>query len=295
MRDVAVEIAGAVDAYLDDVARGGTGVKSVGVVTAVVSIDTYPEVLVPVLVEAMGRGRKMDRSTLGRWDGMVEMCVALWPGFVAVLFEAVLDGVARQSQAKQSWGLCKYLVSSYSKGLTVDDVVGMLKLCFLQIHHPQALPLIKEIQRVATMPDKDHRYHAMIQYLIQKDALANGDPEIHESKAAELEAQLKALQERIESSKTHTTQDTFMTTDRPIPDTTDWCLSDEPFECPIGAMSGSTRVPDLELDACFDDLGWLNQNGMLFVPVLYDGVGEVDVIEREVGVVEKPEKKIKLF
>lgn len=79
-----------------------------------------------------------------------------------------------------------------------------------------------------------------------------------------------------------------------------WSLVVDWVPAPIGALSGSTEVPDLSLDVLYDDLGWLNDQGLLHIPILRSDEplveeNEMDLDRKEPIDVKSIAAKVKLF
>ena len=51
-----------------------------------------------------------------------------------------------------------------------------------------------------------------------------------------------------------------------------WALETDWQPCPIGCLPGSSLIPNLDLNPSFDDIGWLNTQGFLQIPLHTESV-----------------------
>jgi hypothetical protein len=52
-----------------------------------------------------------------------------------------------------------------------------------------------------------------------------------------------------------------------------WCIVEDWIQCPIGVLQGGNEVVDLSLDSSFNNVQWLHENGMLYIPVSTGNMG----------------------
>jgi hypothetical protein len=55
---------------------------------------------------------------------------------------------------------------------------------------------------------------------------------------------------------------------------TSWSIVQDWIQCPIGVLPGGNEVSDLSLDLSYDNMTWLHENGMLYIPISSDAVFE---------------------
>jgi hypothetical protein len=232
-------------------------------ILALVSGDDVEEILVPVFVDeilsVVGNQCEdiitLNQTTISNemknWKVFIDTCLQTFPSFILILFDHLLNNT-KPSATISEWK--KYILTAFT--FTKPDTLILLKLCFENSqgggHVKECLRIIKSFK---SMPEDGHRYHTLIKYILGFEDVYDDEDLQDDTVKNQIEIVNQKLQSNITLVDTALTNDTTLTNSK-------WTLTQ--ITCQVGQILPDE---DLDLDFCYDDLKYLNDNNMLFIPV----------------------------
>lgn len=210
--------------------------------------DTWPAII-PQLASRISSFNCSKKVEKKKWSLLLTSCQLNWPEFCKLFLESMIESLFKKEKTRENdCKVIEFVKEKYSSFLyiQVELIEDVIKYCLAE---PTHFSVFVAQEMAVFLDNPSHRYHLLIKH-------ASLSLSCHQDEATYVLESKKVMDNDSKDVEQKSSDSSCL-----------WTLDNEWSACPIGCLSGSLTVPDLSLDACFDNMGWLNENGLLFIPL----------------------------
>jgi hypothetical protein len=252
--------------------------------TSMLTSDNYPGLLFPALLQpgllvSLDSEHQVGYNTeyleddyiIKIWEPLLRSCETKWNGFSGSLFQYILDEYRANSEHEiplywstlNTW--CKFLISQFMLPSESYQCDLLVKNC---MREPDqfTMDILAYIDHLDRMPDHLKHMYALLQEKIRiDDMFAKGKLGSSMVSVEKVDVHVENLYQELEeiSKRVPKQVSTERTTEIGVKG---WEVISSWAKSPIGLIPGLSRVTNLELDPSYDDLSYLQEQGILYIP-----------------------------